>query len=137
MTLNEQLIEATIDAADAWDDPRLIERATASAMTREAVAADMKHLTPEQLEVWLASRKEVGAAINIETCEWRWGYAYACDPYGVDPDSPKELRQLGREYYVRSPTSNGWISLHDLPSEKAHALYDRIKCEANTDMRKH
>ena len=41
-----------------------------------------EQLTREQFEAWLASRKEAGRVINIETCEILRKHAYDCDPYG-------------------------------------------------------
>ena len=38
-------------------------------------------LTREQFEAWLASRKEAGRVIDIETCELLGGRLH-CDPYG-------------------------------------------------------
>lgn len=47
-------------------------------------------LTREQFDAWLASRKEAGRGIDIETCELGcWG-CYLNDPYGARPDADKE-----------------------------------------------
>jgi hypothetical protein len=83
-------------------------------------------LTREQFDAWLASRKEAGRVIDIETCELGKWAAYDCDVYGA-LDLPPEMRQIGTNRYVRSPTSNGWINEEDLPIEKFCAMYDRIK----------
>jgi hypothetical protein len=80
--------------------------------------------TPDYLREWLASRKEAGRKIDIETCEVGWWYACGHDPYGLEPD---EVDGLGRHRYVRSPKSRGWISENDLPPAKARAMYDRIE----------
>jgi hypothetical protein len=81
--------------------------------------------TPEQTRQWVASRKEAGAAIDIETCELDRWHADDDDRYGVNPDC--EMLSMGRTYFVRSPTSNGWINEGHLPVEKIRAMYDRVE----------
>ena len=66
-------------------------------------------MTPVQLQQWIASREEAGRLIDIETCELgRWA-AYDCDPYGVKPNLPEQMRQIGTNRFVRSPESRGWV----------------------------
>jgi hypothetical protein len=79
------------------------------------------------VEKWLAIRKEEGLKINPETAEVMWTYAQTLDPYGVDPDLPEELQQVGREDFARSPESNIWIHFGDLPEETRNALWQRHK----------
>ena len=83
-------------------------------------------LTREQIEAWLAGREEAGRVIDIETCELGRWYAWEGDPYDAY-DVPPEMQTAGSHRYVRSPTSNGWISETDLPREKREAMYDRIE----------
>jgi hypothetical protein len=45
------------------------------------------------------------------------------DPYGVDPDLPEELQQVGREYFARRPGSDIWVSFGDLPAEICEKLW--------------
>ena len=47
-------------------------------------------LTRAQFDAWLASRKEAGRIIDIETCELGRWHAYDCDPYGARPDLPND-----------------------------------------------
>jgi hypothetical protein len=47
----------------------------------------------DELQRWVASRKEAGRVINIETCELGRWYAYDCDVYGVR-DLPLEMQQI-------------------------------------------
>ena len=82
-------------------------------------------MTKEDVEQWLAIRKEVGTKINPETAEVGWQYGYTCDPYGVR-DLPPEMQQVSREYFARAPSSDIWVSFDDLPKETVHALWDRI-----------
>jgi hypothetical protein len=87
-------------------------------------------LSDDELRQWLASRKEAGRVIDIENCELGWWYAELSDPYGIYKalgEFSEEDSCVGRERFVRSPESNGWISEVDLPEEKLNALRERIK----------
>ena len=75
------------------------------------------------VEQWLAIRKKEALKIDPETAEVDWLYEYTMDPYGVDPDLPEELRQVGREYFARSPDSDVWVSFQDLPDATVEALW--------------
>ena len=57
-------------------------------------------LTRAQLDAWLASRKEAGRVIDIQTCELGRWKAYDCDPYGARPDLPEEMQQVGTNRFV-------------------------------------
>lgn len=83
-------------------------------------------LTREEYQRWVAGREDAGLKIDIETCELgRWA-AYDCDPYGVDPDLPGEMQQVGTNRFVRSPESHGWVWEGDLPQASVKAMYERI-----------
>jgi hypothetical protein len=84
-------------------------------------------LRPEELQAWLATRKDAGCAIDIEACEVAWCYACDFDPYDVIPDLPEELQVVSRNYYVRSGDSCGWISKWDLPEKKVKTLDARFR----------
>jgi len=75
---------------------------------------------------WLAIRKEAGLKIDPETAEVDWDYAQTLDPYGIDPDLPEELRQVGREYFARSPGSHIWVHFGDLPETTRAELWRRL-----------
>lgn len=62
------------------------------------------------LKEWLAIRKEAGLKIDPETAEVDWCYALTLDPYGVYPELPEDCRQVGREYFARSPESDIWVN---------------------------
>jgi len=84
-------------------------------------------LTRAQFDEWLASRREAGRVIDIETCQiGRW-QANHYDPYGTEPDLPDGMKVVGTNRFVRSRTSNGWINEADLPVEKIRVLYERIR----------
>jgi hypothetical protein len=72
-----------------------------------------------------ALRKAVGLHIDPETAEVDWIYALTIDPYGDYPDLPEEYQQVGREYFARSPGSDVWISLGDLPEATCEALWKK------------
>ena len=97
-------------------------------------------MTDEELRAWRASRKEAGRVIDIETCEIERWYANANgDPYGIG-EMLGEEDHLDKGYtdkfdFVRSPDSNGWVCIVDLPHEKGVALYDRIHRDRAGDAR--
>jgi hypothetical protein len=88
-------------------------------------------MTPEQLRKWLASRKEAGKLIDIETCEIGCWYADANrDEYGIremlGERGDSEDGYIDKFNFVRSPDSDGWVCEGDLPPAKGKAMYDRI-----------
>lgn len=80
-----------------------------------------------KVEQWLAIRKEAGLHIDPETAEVMWQYGQTCDPYGIDPDLPEELQQVGRNYFARSPESDIWVSFDDLPDATRKKLWAKHK----------
>src|SRR5262245_57972875 len=98
-------------------------------ITTQSASSTGDAMTPEKLSHWLAGRKEAGQNADIETCEVGKFYVQTMDPYGVDPNLPEELQQIGGLLFVCSPQSNGWICVYDLPPAKRDALYERIKRE--------
>ena len=85
--------------------------------------------TESQMPVkeWLAIRREAGLKIDPETAEVYWVHAQTLDPYGVDPDLPKEYQQIGREYFARAPGSDVWVWFGDLPKETEARLWKKYK----------
>jgi hypothetical protein len=79
------------------------------------------------VERWLEIRKEAGLKIDPETAEVEWWYAQTLDPYGVHPELPEEYRQVGREYFARSPGSDIWVEFGDLPKATRDALWEKYK----------
>jgi hypothetical protein len=80
---------------------------------------------------WLASRKEAGRKVDVETCEvvcWVADYAH---PYGIrEVDGvlqPAENEYTDKYNFVRSPETDGWVCEGDLPQDKAIALMQRIE----------
>jgi hypothetical protein len=83
-------------------------------------------MAPQEFQQWLASRKDAGARVDIETCELGHWAAYDCDPYGARPDLPEEMQQIGTNRFVRSPESRGWVWEGDLSSDACRAMYERL-----------
>jgi hypothetical protein len=88
----------------------------------------MRKLTPE-IEQWLQARKDEGLRIDPETAEVTWTYAQTLDPYGIYGDLPEECRQVGREYFARSPGREIWVHFHDLPDETREKLWQMHRSE--------
>src|SRR5262249_43824208 len=76
------------------------------------------------VEQWLAIRKEAALRIDPQTAEVEWIYADIGDPYGVH-NLPEEGLCVGRVYFARSPESDIWVCLDDLPEIVRDALWDR------------
>jgi hypothetical protein len=54
---------------------------------------------------WLEARKQEALKIDPENAGVMWRYAQTFDPYGVDPNLPEELRQVGRECFACRPVA--------------------------------
>ena len=89
------------------------------------MAHENDKMNKDEVEEWLAIRKEAGLHINSETAEVDWNYAQTFDPYGVDPDIPEEYQQVGREFFARSPESDVWVWFGDLPTATREDLWSR------------
>jgi hypothetical protein len=81
----------------------------------------------EEIERWLAIRKEEALKIDPETAEVDWSYEQTLDPYGVldEWELPEEFHQVGREYFARAPGSDIWVEFGDLPRETRDKLWNR------------
>jgi hypothetical protein len=109
------------------------EHWAAEASALHAMPWTREQLTEAEREEWLASRKEAGSRIEIETCELGQWPANDCDPYGIEVDRYPEIYvQVGTNRFVRSSESRGWVWEGDLPSNKERAMYQRIYREADT-----
>ena len=78
-------------------------------------------------EQWLQIRKDEGPRIDPETAEVMWVHAQTFDPYGVNPDLPEELKQIGREYFARSLGGGIWVHFDDLPNETLKKLWEMYR----------
>src|SRR5262249_529069 len=70
---------------------------------------------------------EAGLKIDPAAAEVEWEYGQPGDPYGINPDLPEEMRQVGRVYFARSPGSDIWVCFGDLPAATRTALWERHK----------
>jgi hypothetical protein len=87
-------------------------------------------ITMDEFRDWVASRKAAAATIDIETCELGWWYGEVLDPYDLllaQGELPEEVRQIGRNYFVRSPDSGGWVNEHDLSRAQVKAMHARFE----------
>jgi hypothetical protein len=78
-----------------------------------------------EIKKWLSIRKEAALQIDRETAEVEWTYAQILDPYGVEPNLPKEYQIVGREYFARSRKSDVWVWFGDLPNLVRDALWKK------------
>jgi hypothetical protein len=78
----------------------------------------------EDIEAWLAIRKEAAKAINPATALVTWHWGHVLDPYGIFSD---EERCIGRIYFARAPLSDVWVSFDDLPKSVVDELWKRHK----------
>jgi hypothetical protein len=87
-------------------------------------SSDKKTAREQEIEQWLAVRKEEGLRIDPETAEVMWTYGQTMDPYNLEGgDLPAELWQVGREYFARAPESRIWVHFGDLPKAVEKALW--------------
>ena len=85
-----------------------------------------EQMPKQEYLVWVASRKQAGEGINVETCEigcWVADYVY---PYGTRPENDEHDVYDEKFNFVRSADSNGWVCESDLPLSKVELLYERI-----------
>jgi hypothetical protein len=128
VTVPDYLIEKCMDYAE-----RLVAHYTAGDDREANLPWTSADLSTEEFKQWVASRKEAGRVINIETCELGRWHAHDCDPYGIGErlgELSEEECQIGTNRFVRSPESRGWIHEGDLHLASGQAMYDRIKREA-------
>jgi hypothetical protein len=79
----------------------------------------------QRREKILAECEAAGKAIDVETCEIIHTYADDLDPYNLGCES----YQSGRNLFVWSADSDGWVWEGDLPEAKQRALLARIERE--------
>ena len=84
-------------------------------------------------EEWLAIRKRAGDKIDPETAEVTFWFGQILDPYGINPDLPKECYEGGRLYFARSPGSDIWVSFYDLPAASCDRLWEKLRADELPD----
>jgi hypothetical protein len=121
---NEQHDEAESAPAEASAKTDPIDAAFAEWEARyEKVPKKEK----DKRQRWLEIRKRAGRKIDPEIAEVMWIFGYDFDPYGISPELPEELQQIGRQYFARSPGSDIWVCFNDLPIATAKALYEKYE----------
>lgn len=78
---------------------------------------------------WIEGRRAAGCVIDTSTCDVLVGRENYFDPYANHPDLPEECMLWDWHFFVRSPTSEGWISMLDLPRAKSDELRKRVDRE--------
>ena len=124
MTDDVRLPKDVIEKCKDWADEVVAHYTSGDPMQTLPWNRDL--LTPDEFKAWVATRKDAGAKIDIETCEIGAWKALDLDPYG-EGGLPEEFQQIGTNRYVRSPESRGWVHTEDLPSDKVEAMYARIE----------
>jgi hypothetical protein len=84
-------------------------------------------MTDQELKEFRSIRKQAAQHIDPETAEVEWIYVQITDPYGIDPDLPEVMQQVGRGYFARAPGSDIWVWFGDLPEATSTALWERHK----------
>jgi len=84
-------------------------------------------MTDQELKEFRSIRKQAAQHIDPETAEVEWLYVQTADPYGINPDLPEEMQQVGRGYFARAPGSDIWVWFGDLPEATSTALWERHK----------
>jgi hypothetical protein len=80
-------------------------------------------MTEEEVKQFYAIRKEAGLRIDPETAEVEWWHVQMMDPYGIKPELPAELQQVGRGYFAWSAESDVCVWFGHLPDATRDALW--------------
>jgi hypothetical protein len=105
-------------------EKRTMQDPSKDATDQQPHANDVPAVTIK-LKVYQALLKIAGQQIDPESAEVEWTYGLTLDPYGVWPDIPEELRQVGREYFARVSGTDVWVNFGDLPEATRDALWKK------------
>jgi hypothetical protein len=75
----------------------------------------------------MEERRAAGLLIDPSTAEIDWTYAQTLDPYGDGLPLLPDEKQAGREYFARSPGSDIWVCVYDLPDATRDAIWKRFE----------
>jgi hypothetical protein len=75
--------------------------------------------------MWLEDRKQAARLINPESAEVTFEYGQVTDPYGLRKVRPVYYC-VGRNYFVRNPGDDLWVSDRDLPQATRERLWKRL-----------
>lgn len=90
---------------------------TFSPETEAWIAERKRKGNDSETKAWLDKRKREALLIDPATAEVDWSFGQTLDPYGMIPDLPEKLQQVGREYFARRPGSDIWVHFGDLPDD--------------------
>ena len=76
-----------------------------------------------------AQRAALGKYLDPATAEITWWYGFDVDPYGIRPDIPEAMQQIGRQRFARPRGGAVWVCFDDLPPPTIKALFDRMAIE--------
>jgi hypothetical protein len=95
---------------------------TFSPETEAWIAERKRKGNDSETKAWLDKRKREALLIDPATEEVDWSFGQTLDPYGMIPDLPEKLQQVGREYFARRPGSDIWVHFGDLPDDVRRKL---------------
>jgi hypothetical protein len=95
---------------------------TFSPETEAWIAERKRKGNDSETKAWLDKRKREALLIDPATAEVDWSFGQTLDPYGMIPDLPEKLQQVGREYFARRPGSDIWVHFGDLPDDVRRKL---------------
>jgi hypothetical protein len=82
--------------------------------------------TEEERGAFHAQRAALGKYIDPATAEITCWYGFDADPYGIRPDIPEAMQQVGKQYFARQRGGAVWICFDDLPPPTIAALFARL-----------
>src|SRR5262245_56574017 len=85
--------------------------------------------TQARKKQWLSVRLEEGLKIDPDTAEVSWAHGSVRDPYGLY-DLTYEEDSIVQNCFARSPGSDVWVSVCDLPKAACNRLLARVSAEA-------
>jgi hypothetical protein len=93
-------------------------------------------MTLVEFDAWIVTRQAAAAAIDLDKCEvgcWAVenGDSYGRRDHRDHQPGPYDDQPADRENFIRSGTSDGWISECELPVERWKVLARRIEKEIN------
>jgi hypothetical protein len=86
-------------------------------------------ITQAEFKAWVASRKDAGTSIDVETAVLKGWWLPTGAPYAEWAPtwvSDGELEGIERYFFVRGPNSEGWVWQGDLAEDKQAAMQARI-----------
>jgi hypothetical protein len=89
--------------------------------------------TEDEIEAWLAVRKQEGLKIDPKTAEVLCEVGFFLNPYGVYRDLGEAEQFTGELYFARRPGGKIRVFFRDLPEATRGKLWQKIECELTDD----